>query len=220
MLEEQRRYYRERAPEYDDWWFRRGRYDLGPQENARWLAECAEVERALAHFDPAGDVLELACGTGLWTRHLAPRAAALTAIDASAEVIELNRARVGDESVEYVQADIFAWRPERHYDVCFFSFWLSHVPEERFGEFWALVRTALRPGGRIFLVDSDRGDGAHAKPATSSDLEVRRLSDGREFEIVKRYFDPAELERRLAGLGWTVRVERTARRSLLYASGS
>jgi hypothetical protein len=26
VLAEQRRYYRERAPEYDDWWFRRGAY--------------------------------------------------------------------------------------------------------------------------------------------------------------------------------------------------
>lgn len=29
LLAEQARYYRERAGEYDDWWFRRGRYDQG-----------------------------------------------------------------------------------------------------------------------------------------------------------------------------------------------
>jgi hypothetical protein len=28
LLSEQRRYYSARAPEYDDWWFRRGRYAL------------------------------------------------------------------------------------------------------------------------------------------------------------------------------------------------
>ena len=28
LLTEQRRYYRERAPEYDDWWFRRAGYAL------------------------------------------------------------------------------------------------------------------------------------------------------------------------------------------------
>jgi hypothetical protein len=33
LLEEQRRYYRARAGEYDDWWFRRGDYDRGPDEN-------------------------------------------------------------------------------------------------------------------------------------------------------------------------------------------
>jgi hypothetical protein len=30
LLEEQRRYYHARAPEYDDWWFRRARYRLDP----------------------------------------------------------------------------------------------------------------------------------------------------------------------------------------------
>ena len=30
VLREQKRYYAERAPEYDDWWYRRGRYELEP----------------------------------------------------------------------------------------------------------------------------------------------------------------------------------------------
>ncbi len=68
LLAEQARYYRERAGEYDDWWFRRGRYDRGADANARWFADAAEVEDALERFQPSGQVLELACGTGLWTR--------------------------------------------------------------------------------------------------------------------------------------------------------
>lgn len=65
LLAEQARYYRERAGEYEDWWFRRGRYDHGPEANARWFADAAEVQDALERFGPAGDILELACGTGL-----------------------------------------------------------------------------------------------------------------------------------------------------------
>ena len=48
VLGEMKAYYAARAPEYDDWWFRRGRYDLGEEGNARWAAEAAEVEAALA----------------------------------------------------------------------------------------------------------------------------------------------------------------------------
>jgi demethylmenaquinone methyltransferase/2-methoxy-6-polyprenyl-1,4-benzoquinol methylase len=64
---EQMAYYRERAGEYDEWWFRRGRYRLDPDAERRWFADVAEVEAALREFAPRGRVLEYACGTGLWT---------------------------------------------------------------------------------------------------------------------------------------------------------
>jgi 2-polyprenyl-3-methyl-5-hydroxy-6-metoxy-1,4-benzoquinol methylase len=147
LLAEQARYYRERADEYDDWWFRRGRYDRGADANARWFADATEVQDALERFQPSGRVLELACGTGLWTRWLGTHADSVTAVDASPEVIELARAGVDDPRVSYVQADLFAWEPEQTYDVCFFGFWLSHVPEAQFENFWTKVRRALGPEG-------------------------------------------------------------------------
>ena len=44
VLAEQRRYYRERAPEYEDWWFRRGAYALDRETEARRFADVREVE--------------------------------------------------------------------------------------------------------------------------------------------------------------------------------
>ena len=213
LLAEQARYYRERASEYDDWWFRRGRYDHGPEANARWFADAARVEAALEGFNPVGDVLELACGTGLWTRRLALHAHHLTALDASGEVLELARARVEDPRVSYVQADLFAWEPDASYDACFFGFWLSHVPEERFDAFWEKVKRALRPGGRVFFVDSLRSDLAsavdHMLPERGTETMLRRLADGREYRIVKRFHEPESLQQRLADLGWSAHVQAT-----------
>src|SRR5438270_333279 len=100
------------------------------------------------------NILELACGTGLFTRHLAPRTDHVTAIDASSEVLAINRARVGGDNVEYIEADLFTWLPRRRYDAVFFSFWLSHVPADRFDAFWAMVARALMPGGAAYLIDS------------------------------------------------------------------
>jgi SAM-dependent methyltransferase len=221
LLAEQVSYYRARAAEYDDWWFRRGRYDYGPDWNAAWFAEVVEVEAALERFDASGDVLELACGTGLWTQYLARTATRLTAVDASPEVIELNRARVGDAPVEYVQADIFGLQLPDRYDAACFGFWLSHVPDERFAEFWDGVGRALRRGGRVFFVDSgiDRSDRAHTRDR-AHETEVRQLSDGREFRIVKRYHEPPELERLLGELGFEVAVSTTAGGSMIYGVGS
>ena len=151
-LDEQLTYYRERAPEYDAWALRQGPFDRG-RDNARWFAEIAKLEKALERFDPKGKVLELAGGTGQWTERLVRHADELTVVDASPEVLEFNRKRVG-EGVRHIQADLFSWEPDRHYDVVFFSFWLSHVPPELFPRFWDLVAQALRPGGRVFFIDN------------------------------------------------------------------
>lgn len=218
LLAEQRRYYAARAPEYDAWWFRTGPYELAPDEQARWDADVREVESALAAFAPTGSVLELAAGTGLWTRRLARTASRLVAVDASPEVLALNRERVGGD-VEYVVADVFDWRPEERFDACFFGFWLSHVPRERFAGFWALVRSALRPGGRVFLVDSGAGDRAHAR-RSGDDHELRRLADGSEFRIVKRYWTPSGLAAEVRPLGFELDLRTTANGSFLYGSGA
>src|SRR3954469_20073525 len=143
LIEQQKDYYSARAGEYDEWFQREGRYDRGPEHRARWFAEVDEVRAALERFRPAGRVLELACGTGWWTEQLVRFADSVTAVDASDEVLGLNRLRVGDAKVRRERADIFAWRPDAAYDVVFFSFWLSHVPPERFDGFWARVREAL-----------------------------------------------------------------------------
>lgn len=157
LLAEQVAYYRARAPEYDRWWRREGWHDLGAEAAAAWRAELAEVEQALRAFDARGDVLELACATGWWTERLAWTAGTLTCLDASPEMVALNRARLraaGLPEPRFVLADVFSWKPERAYDVAFFSFWLSHVPDDRLDAFWGRVAAELRPGGRAYLIDS------------------------------------------------------------------
>lgn len=225
LLREQIAYYRARAGEYDEWFLRQGRYDHGPEANGRWFAEVAQVRAALDAFHPTGDVLELAAGTGLWTQRLAHMSAHVTAVDASPEVLALNRERLSSAAtrVDYLRADLFAWQPNRRYDVVFFGFWLSHIPPERFASFWALVRAALAPGGRVFFVDS-----LYAETSTAADHRLegqeatavtRRLNDGQEFRIVKVFYRPDELRQRLADLGWNIAVEQTEH-YFLYGQGS
>jgi 2-polyprenyl-3-methyl-5-hydroxy-6-metoxy-1,4-benzoquinol methylase len=213
VLTEQLDYYRARALEYDKWWNREGRFDRGPEANTRWFAETTELERVVEQFDPRGDVLELACGTGLWTRRLAKYAAALTAVDAAPEVLAINRARVGDASVRYLEADLFAWTPEDTYDACVFAFWLSHVPVERFPAFWEMVAGALKPGGRVLFIDSARTETStaadHVLPDDGNDTMTRKLDDGREFQIIKRFYDAAGLTEALAELGWNASLGTT-----------
>lgn len=212
-LEAMKAYYQERASEYDEFFYRRGRYDRGPDLNARWFAECDEVFAALDAFRLEGDVLELAAGTGIWTQRLVQRAGTVTAVDASSEMIAINRAKVANTRASYIQADLFFWRPERAYDGVFFGFWLSHVPRERLDDFLATVAQMLLPGGKLFFLDSLRTATSTAVnqqlPELESQLSTRILNNGQTFEIVKNYFDPDELTSHCARAGLSVETHHT-----------
>jgi SAM-dependent methyltransferase len=221
-LRQQLDYYRARAKEYDQWWLRQGRYDRGPALNAQWFKEAAVVSSALAAFRPAGRVLELACGTGIWSEKLLPFASQLTVIDGSPEMLAINAARLDLPRVSYVEADLFEWRPSGQFDTVFFGFWLSHIPPERFEAFWQLVGLCLAPGGRVFFVDSRRELTStaidHRLPEPEAIVSRRRLNDGREFDVYKVFYDPAELAARLREFGWHFDVFQT-NHYFLYATG-
>lgn len=224
ILNEQIAYYRARATEYDEWFLRQGRYDRGPELNAQWFADVAQVRGALAAFAPRGDVLEFACGTGLWTQELVKTARTVTAVDASPEVIAINRERLGNANVRHIEADILSWRPDRLYDTVFFSFWLSHVPPDRFDGFWETARASLRPGGRVFLIDSQYEETSTATDHTLEGADAatitRRLNDGREFRIVKVFYRPETLTQKLTSLGWHEVGIRNTERYFLYGEAS
>ena len=94
-----------------------------------------------------------------------------------------------------------------------FTFWLSHVPAERFAAFWGTVAGCLKPGGRVMFIDSARTERStaadHVLPSDGDDTMTRRLDDGREFQIVKRFYEPEALERALGELGWSASVSAT-----------
>jgi demethylmenaquinone methyltransferase/2-methoxy-6-polyprenyl-1,4-benzoquinol methylase len=196
LLREQAAYYRAFARQYD------GAYEV--RDDLRSL------EALVDGLPIAGDVLELACGTGQWTRLLAARGHRVTAVDAAPEMLALARERVAglDVDVEFVQADLFDWTPPRRFDTVFFCFWLSHVPLERFAGFWRMVGDALNPGGSACFLDSSRGDlvneellDDYAAPSAR-----RPLPDGGTARVVKLFHDPDGLTQALHRLGWSARV--------------
>lgn len=214
VLQEQIAYYQKRANEYDEWFYRKGRFDRGQESNARWLAEVDEVFAALDALQITGDVLELAPGTGIWTKRLAHTAKNITAVDASLEMIEINRARVNSKHIIYEQADLFTWQPERTYDAVIFCFWISHVPLELLDDFLTRVSSMLKPGGKLFFVDGRREPTStalnHILPAEGNQTMTRKLNDGQAFTIVKNFYDPTELADRCTRAGLTVTVQETA----------
>ena len=115
-------------------------------------------------------------------------------------------------------ADLFDWAPDRTYDEVFFSFWLSHVPDDRFDDFWDLVRRCLGPGGRVGFIDEDDRAAEPTREVDGVSVAQRTLADGRTFDIVKVLWHPDELEARLRASGWEIEV-RPVGETFLFGSG-
>jgi SAM-dependent methyltransferase len=169
-----------------------------------------ELAEALEAFRPAGSVLELACGPGVWTGQLLRHATDVTAVDGSPEMLATAVARVADERVRFVQADLFDWVPDRRYDVVFFGFWLSHVPPERFESFWSLVADCLKDDGRVFFADDAYRTPDELIEGPSSSAIRRRLDDGTPYRLVKVPYQSVALEEQLRKIGWNIKVSTTS----------
>jgi len=212
---EMRDYYAARAPEYDDWYLRRGRYSRGPARDLAWHAELDQVTAWLDRVPFAGELVELAAGTGWWSPLLAQKGE-LSMYDANPGPLEIARERLVAHHLRAHHHVRDAWAaPDREVDGLFLGFWLSHVPETRLSGFLDLVSRWLRPGGRLAFIDSlpDPESGAidHG-PVAADGISLRRLEDGREFRIVKVHRSAEEMASILAGAAFgDVHVERTGR---------
>lgn len=162
-----------------------------PRENTR-LEDQAGTLVDLLHFDTAyaagSTVLEPGCGTGAQTLTLARRSpgARFSSVDVSAgSIAEAGRkaAREGITNVEFRQADIFAlpFGP-RSFDHVFVCFVLEHLA--RPVEALSILRTMLRPGGTITVIEGDHGstyfhpDSAAAQAAIRCQVRLQQDAGG------------------------------------------
>ncbi len=188
-------YYAARAPYYDDVYDRPER-----REDIAFLRE------HLPSVFAGRSVLEVACGTGYWTQHIAPAAATMTATDAVAEPMEFARRRPGVEAVRFELADAYDL-PESlgRFDAAFAGLWFSHVPVGRRHEFLASLHRRLVPGARVVFLDNSEVQ-ARDLPITERDTEGntyqdRRLKDGSVHRVLKNFPARAELEASIAPFG-------------------
>ena len=194
-LSELMRYYDRRAPEYEELYYRTDPLRRGELERAAaTMRNCLEGRR----------VLELACGTGYWTERLVGCVRSVLAVDSSSEMLSLaRRKKLPREVVDYSLADAYHLESiNGEFDGGMANFWLSHVPKSMLGRFVRGFHARLGPGAVVFMMDNFRipgYGGEFIRVAGSEDTFRRReLQDGSSHEIIKNYYDEAELRRLLS----------------------
>jgi ubiquinone/menaquinone biosynthesis C-methylase UbiE len=208
ILREQIAYYRARAQTYDEEILGSRFFDASDEEAGHREGELAIAAHILARMGPFDRVLELACGTGIWTRILGKIGREVTAVDAAPEMLEITRRKLGSEHIRFQQADLFHWDPGEEYDLVFFASWLSHVPPAALDLFLDRVRRAVAPGGLLAIVDEYAPTEEDRLVAKGDTYATRPLRDGRTFTIVKVFYDLAFLEDKLNRLGFEVETQR------------
>lgn len=110
----------------------------------------ARLRAWTAHYE-GRDVLELGCGTGLNTEHLAMTAGAVTALDFSDGMLGEARARLARAEVRFLQHDLATPLPlaDESFDVVVESLVLEHI--EDVAPVFAEVARVLRPGGQFLM---------------------------------------------------------------------
>jgi ubiquinone/menaquinone biosynthesis C-methylase UbiE len=177
-------YYDTRAPEYDEWYLGLGKF--AARERPGWDAAVRALEDAVASLPPAG-TLDVACGTGFLTRHLAGE---VTGLDQSGQMLAIAQSRIPHAA--FVQGDA-TWLPfdDDAFDRVFTGHFYGHL-ESRARE--AFLAEAFRVAPELVVVDSAvRPDHAH------EEWQERVLNDGSRFQVYKRYFGAEELAAELGG---------------------
>ncbi len=126
--------------------------------------------------------LEVGCAEGHFTRTLAEICDQVTALDLSEAALCRARALVDQPHVEWIQANVRTWQPDKSYDLMVMAEVLYYLPaptkgpsyEKAFTLFIERLLSRLEPGGRLLLA---HGYGTAAELAMREDygLRVERL---------------------------------------------
>jgi ubiquinone/menaquinone biosynthesis C-methylase UbiE len=134
------------------------------REHARLVDQATTLTDLLhagTRYPPGSTVLEAGCGVGAQTVILARNSpgARFTSVDVSTESLAAARERARDASLENVtfgRADIFDLPfAEASFDHAFVCFVLEHLARPR--EALAALRSRLRPGGTLTVIEGDHG---------------------------------------------------------------
>jgi ubiquinone/menaquinone biosynthesis C-methylase UbiE len=177
-------YYDRRAPEYDEWYCGLGRFD--ELDRPRWDDDVRELERVVAALPPKR-TLDVACGTGFLTRHLAGE---VVGLDQSPRMLRIAADQA--PAAELVRGDALDLPfDDGSFQRVFTGHFYGHLERDERERFLAEAR---RVAPELVVAD------AVTRPDRGADqVQQRVLNDGSCWTVFKRYFDPDGLVEELGG---------------------
>jgi demethylmenaquinone methyltransferase/2-methoxy-6-polyprenyl-1,4-benzoquinol methylase len=195
-------YYAARAPEYERV------YDKPERQ-----ADLATLKRLIPEHLRGADVLEVACGTGYWTRHLAKTARRIVATDLSTQTLAVARAKgLCPQQVVFEEANAMALPDSLGtFNAAFAGFWWSHIPRQHMTDFLGSLHRRLSVGAKVLVLDNRYVSGSSTpiayKTPQGDTYQRRQLADGARYEVLKNFPTEQELRADLSGVAKNVQYQ-------------
>ena len=175
-------YYADRANEYDLTY-----------ERPERQTDLKTIRILLKNLLNEHHVLEIACGTGYWTKIISSVAKSITATDINNEVLKIAKNKlIKLKKVTFIQDDSYSLNKIRGNFTAGFAFsWWSHILVSKLNDFINVFHSRLQPGALVIFIDNCHIAGSSI-PICRIDndgntYQIRKLQDGREYEILKNF---------------------------------
>lgn len=186
-------YYKNRAKEYEKIYAK-------PERQTDLLL----AEKILQNNFINKDVLEIACGTGYWTKKISATSKSILATDINDAVIEV--AKLKDYSpakVSFQVADIFNLLYLDKYESLFGGFIWSHIEVQNLDNFISTVNSLVKNNGTIVFIDNKYVEGSNL-PVTDKDeagntYQARILEIGTTYKVLKNFPTERSIQQLLRG---------------------
>ncbi|MEZ5360457.1 MAG: class I SAM-dependent methyltransferase [Candidatus Zixiibacteriota bacterium] len=183
-------YYQKRAREYDKIYFRN---DSLRQAEIHYLY--ALSRRVLV----GRDILDIACGTGFWTRIVSDAVQSVIGLDINSGTLEVAREKTYRCPVDFIEGDFLnIGQLPKKVNGLLATFVMSHIKRQDYGALKETIARHVPPGSPIFFCDNNLI--CEVKPELIPDEEgintykKRILENGEEYTILKNYFEADELK--------------------------
>jgi ubiquinone/menaquinone biosynthesis C-methylase UbiE len=180
-------YYSKRANDYEQIYHR---------NNPVRQSEQAKIKNLLRNSFGNKSVLEIACGTGYWTKAVAQTAQSITAVDNSTEMLEVAKAK--NIKAHFINDNAYTLNNVNdEFNAGLANFWFSHIPKDQINIFLTTFHKKLLPGSTVIMAENilnkDIGGEYIKKDEDVNTYKLRTLNDGTTYQILKNYYNEEEL---------------------------
>ena len=190
-------YYQKRAKEYD-------RVYQKPERQR----DLRQLHNYLKTVFVGKKVLEIACGTGYWTKTIAQTCSSILATDINDAVLDIARTRDYHKTpVDFQLLDLWQLKTTlKPYDVVFGGFIWSHILKDELPRFLNILQNQLKANGELIFIDNKYVEGSSTlisrKDEMGNTYQIRSLQNGAEYEVLKNFPKREDVEKLIEGFGF------------------